>query len=176
MPVACVMVGAEKNRSGATRLGEGDAHSPGGAGGWSSPEGPLTTFKWWRRRKGRAHRGRNGTESTTGPPRDDGAREGREDAGSGRGIRAGLTGRASGAKLRCLDLSVGGEDPGLGLCSRCRCRMEGKLEEGRPGVQCGGAGGAVLRRREQERCGRTEPQDPRRWRQGGADWGAGVGL
>ena len=69
------MVGAEKNRSGAKRLGEGDAHSPGGAGGWSSPEGPLTTFKWWRRRKGRAHRGRNGTESTTGPPRDDSARD-----------------------------------------------------------------------------------------------------
>ena len=39
---------------------------------------------------------------------------GGEDAGSGRGIWAGLTGRASGARLRCLDLSAGGEDPGQG--------------------------------------------------------------
>ena len=143
MPVACVMVGAEKDRSGAKRLGEGDAHSPGGAGGWSSPEGPLTTFKWWRRRKGRARRGRNGTESTTGLPRDDGAREGREDAGSGRGIRAGLTGRASGAKLRCLDLSVGGEDPtppGRGCAPAAGV---GWRENWRKGDRVSSAGGPV---------------------------------
>lgn len=108
-----------------------------GSRGWSSPEGPLTTFKWWRRRKGRARRGRNGTESTTGPPQDDGAREGREDAGSGRASGLVSQGGPQGPTEVFRPVSRWG-GPGLGPCSRCRCRMEGKLEEGRPGVQFGG--------------------------------------
>lgn len=64
-----------------------------------------------------------------------------------------------GGQLRCLDLSVGGEDPGSGPCSRCRCRMEGKLEEGRPGVQFGGpvglCGGGGNKRDEGELNRRT---------------------
>lgn len=60
---------------------------------------------------------------------------GGEDAGSGRGIWAGLTGRGLGGQTEVLTcLWAGGEDPVRAVLA-AGVGMEGKLEEGRPGVQ-----------------------------------------